>query len=256
MEMDKDKFALLEKRMTEPMEGDHEAPQQRRIELKTLDPEPKNEYLPLNEDPKCPICHPEIWEPTEGDHKAFQQRRMELKTLDPEPKNEYLPLHEPVKDPNDPDRSYTIAINWTFIIKEPKEEEDIDMFLSNQDDFFFGFQYLIIQKERHPLTGELHQIRGFIQMKEPEGGLTMCRLHIAARFAMSHSTPELESMFYKQGGDYEEYGVLKPEERNKELEPRDWIQWEIGAWKKPEAIAAREARKKRLLKNVSWSRCE
>ena len=106
MEMDKDKFALLEKRMTEPMEGDHEAPQtKRRMELKTLDPEPRNEYLPLNEpvkDPKCPLCHLKSWEPTEGDHEAPQQRRMELKTLDPEPKNEYLPLNEPVKDPKCP----------------------------------------------------------------------------------------------------------------------------------------------------------
>ena len=180
----------------------------------------------------------------------LEKRMIEPMEVDPEPRNEYLPLHEKVKDPKCPDRCYRIAINWNFIIPDPKEKEDRDMFLSNED----KFDYLILQKERHPWTGELHQIRGFIQMKRPVGGLDICKLHCTARFAMSHSTPELESMFYKQGGDYEEYGVLKPEERNKELDPRDWIQWEIGAWKKPEAIAAREAMKKKFFKYVDYTR--
>ena len=107
-----------------------------------------------------------------------------------------------------------IANNWIFNLTGCRQE-DVDQIIGSD------YQYLILQKERHPETGKLHHVRGFIQMKNRVQGRYLYRkIHKLTCFEMSYSTPELERTFYRQG-DYEEYGVLKPDVRNKELVPRD-----------------------------------
>ena len=107
-----------------------------------------------------------------------------------------------------------IANNWIFILTGCRQE-DVDQIIGSD------YQYLILQKERHPETGQLYHVRGFIQMKTRVQGRYMYKkIHKFTCFEMSYSTPELERTFYRQG-DYEEYGVLKPDVRNRELVPRD-----------------------------------